>query len=248
MPVQARGRTKVQTNLRVEPGRTQARLYQFGRGVPVEVVARSVANWVQDSDERESSNEAREAKKEDWFLVRGMATRPPGEASARASESNTTTQPGDQTVPIAGWVIARFVELDLPDPVREGMASANVRPIAWFELNRVAGPSGDQPQYLVAGTHSAEGQPCDFTVLRVYTWNARRTRYETAFIENNLCGQMPIRLGKGPKGEPEFRFRQISGAKDERVYRLTQTVVRRVRESGEEQKSPHKASTKAPKG
>jgi SH3-like domain-containing protein len=248
MPVQARGRTKVQTNLRVEPGRTQARLYQFGRGVPVEVVARSVANWVQDSDERESSNEAREAKKEDWFLVRGMATRPPGETSARASESNTTTQPGDQTVPIAGWVVARFVELDLPDPVREGMASANVRPIAWFELNRVAGPSGDQPQYLVAGTHSAEGQPCDFTVLRVYTWNARRSRYETAFIENNLCGQMPIRLGKGPKGEPEFRFRQITGPKEERVYRLTQTVVRRVREPGEEQKSPHKASTKAPKG
>ena len=247
MPVQARGRTKVQTNLRVEPGRTQARIYQFGRGVPVEVVARSVANWVQDSDERESSNEAREAKKEDWFLVRGMATRPPGEASARASESNTTTQPGDQTVPIAGWVIARFVELDLPDPVREGMASANVRPTAWFELNRVAGPSGDQPQYLVAGTHSAEGQPCDFTVLRVYTWNARRTRYETAFIENNLCGQMPIRLGKGPKGEPEFRFRQITGPKEERVYRLTQTVVRRVREPGEAPKKSAPSASKASK-
>src|SRR6266851_1759348 len=51
MPVQARGRTKVQTNLRVEPGRTEPRLYQFGRGVPVEIVARSVADWVQVSDE-----------------------------------------------------------------------------------------------------------------------------------------------------------------------------------------------------
>jgi hypothetical protein len=233
MPVQARGRTKVQTNLRVDPGRTQARLYQFGRGVPVEVVARTVADWVQVSDERENTNEAQETKKEDWFLVRGLATRPPGEVSARSSESNTTTQPGDQTVPIAGWVVARFVELDLPEPIREGMASANVRPIAWFELNRVASPSGDKPQYLVAGTRSGEGQLCDFTILRVYTWNARRTRYETAFIENNLCGQMPVRLAKGPKGEPEFRFRQMSGPKEERVYRLTQTVVRRVREPGE---------------
>ncbi|HEY4816376.1 MAG TPA: SH3 domain-containing protein [Candidatus Acidoferrum sp.] len=233
MPVQARGRTKVQTNLRVDPGRTQARLYQFGRGVPVEVVARTVADWVQVSDERENTNEAQETKKEDWFLVRGLATRPPGEVSARSSESNATTQPGDQTVPIAGWVVARFVELDLPEPVREGMASANVRPIAWFELNRVASPSGDKPQYLVAGTRSGEGQLCDFTILRVYTWNARRTRYETAFIENNLCGQMPVRLAKGPKGEPEFRFRQMSGPKEERVYRLTQTVVRRVREPGE---------------
>jgi hypothetical protein len=237
MPVQARGRTKVQTNLRAEPGRTQPRLYQFGRGVPLEIVARSVADWVQVSDERENK-EAQEAKREDWFLVRGLATRPPGEVSARSSESNTTTQPGDQTVPIAGWVVARFVELDLPEAVREGMASANVRPIAWFELNRIASPSGDKPQYLVAGTRSAEGQSCDFTILRVYTWNARRTRYETAFIENNLCGQMPVRLGKGPKGEPEFRFRQMSGPKEERVYRLMQTVVRRVREPGDVPRKP----------
>jgi hypothetical protein len=247
MPVQARGRTKVQTNLRVEPGRTAPRLYQFGRGVPVEVVSRAVADWVQASDERENvrenGNDA-ERKKEDWFLVRGLATRAPGEVSARTSESNTTTQPGDQTVPIAGWVVARFVELDLPDPVREGMASANVRPIAWFELNRVPSPSGDKPQYLVAGTRSGEGQPCDFTTLRVYTWNPKRTRYETAFIENNLCGQMPITLGKGPKGEPEFRFRQIEGAREERTYRLTQTVVRRVREPGE---TPKKSATSAPK-
>src|ERR1700720_728216 len=241
MLIQARGRTKVQTNLRVEPGRTAPRLYQFGRGVPLEIVARAVADWVQVSDERENK-EAQEAKKEDWFLVRGLATRPPGEVSARSSESNTTTQPGDQTIPIAGWVVARFVELDLPDAVREGMASANVRPIAWFELNRVATPSRDQPQYLVAGTRNAEGQFCDFTVLRVYTWNQKRTRYETAFIENNLCGQMPIRLGKGPKDEPEFRFRQMSGAKEERVYRLTQTVVRRVREPGDSNKKTARAS------
>jgi len=236
MPVQARGRTKVQTNLRVEPGRTQPRLYQFGRGVPVEVVARTVADWVQVSDERENK-EAQESKREDWFLVRGLATRPPGEASARSSETNTTTQPGDQTVPIAGWVVARFVELDLPEPVREGMASANVRPIGWFELNRAESPSGNKPQFLVAGTRNSEGQACDFTVLRVYTWNQKRTRYETAFIENNLCGQMPIRLDKGPKGEPEFRFREMNGARTERVYRLTQTVVRRVREPGETEKA-----------
>ena len=234
MPVQARGRTKVQTNLRVEPGRTAPRLYQFGRGVPVEIVSRSVADWVQVTDERDTDQQG--SKKEDWFLVRALATRPPGENSHNVV--TTTTQPGDQTTPIAGWVVARFVELDLPDAVREGMLSANVRPIAWFELNRVSSSSGDKAQYLVAGTRSPEGQPCDFTTLRVYTWNERRSRYETAFIENNLCGQIPIHLGKGPKGEPEFRFLQMGGSREERVYRLMQTVVRRVREGGD--KLPHK--------
>jgi hypothetical protein len=237
MPVQARGRTKVSTNLRVQPGRTEPRLYQFGRNVPVEVVGRAVADWVQVSDEKEPSNEPQETKKEDWFLIRGVATRPPGEASSRGAEA-TTTQPGDQTVPIAGWVVARFVELDLPEAVREGASSANIRPLAWFELNRVSDPAGDKPQYLVAASRGPEGQICDFSALRVYTWNARRSRYETAFIENNLCGQLPIWVSKvygpitsvPPREEPQFRFRVMDGKKEERVYRLKQTVVRRVRE------------------
>ena len=233
MPVQARGRTKVSTNLRVLPGRTEPRLYQFARNVPVEIVGRGVADWVQTTDERDSSNESQETKKEDWFLVRGVASRPPGESSARVSVTTTTTEPGDQTVPIAGWVIARFIDLDLPDPVREGASSSNIRPVAWFELNRVSDPSGDKPQYLLAAARGAEGQFCDFTTLRVYTWNTKRERYETAFIENNLCGQLPIRAGKGPKDEPEFRFQVMDGNKEERVYRLIQTVVRRVREPGE---------------
>ena len=160
MPAQARGRTKVATNLRVAPGRTQARLYQFARGVPVEVVGRSVADWVPVSDEKDSLNEPQDTKREDWFLIRGLATRPPGEATTRAAET-TTTQPGDQTLPIAGWVIARFIELDLPDPVRDGASSSNIRPIAWFELNRVSDPRGDKPQYLVAADHPAPARVKD---------------------------------------------------------------------------------------
>ena len=229
MPVQARGRTKVSTNLRVLPGRTEPRLYQFARNVPVEIVGRSVADWVQGTDEKDSGNEPQETKKEDWFLIRAIATRPPGEATARGTEI-TTTQPGDQTVPIAGWVVARFVELDLPDPVREGASSAGLRPLAWFELNRVSDPAGDKPQYLVAAARGPEGQVCDFTALRVYTWYVKKSRYETAFIENDLCGQLPVRVDKGPKDEPEFRFHVMGGNKEERVYRLHQTVVRRVRQ------------------
>jgi hypothetical protein len=243
MPVQARGRTKVATNLRVSPGRTQPRLYQFGRGIAVEVVGRAVADWSQSGDEKEST-EPQETKKEEWYLVRGLATRPPGETNARNADVNSTTQPGDQTIPIAGWVIARFIEYELPDPVREGTASANVRPIAWFELNRVGDPAGDKSQYLVAGARGPDGQPCDFTTLRVYTWNLRKSRYETAFIENDLCGALPIRIGKGPKNEPEFRFREMDGSKHERVYRLIQTVVRPIREEGDVGAKHSSAKTK----
>src|ERR1700736_737077 len=242
LPVQGRGRTKVATNLRVQPGRTQPRLYQFGRGIPVEIVGRAVADVAQVSDEKESAGDAGDSKKEEWLFVRGLATRPPSETNPRTPDTSMTTQPGDRTSPIAGWIIGRFVELDLPDTVRDGTASANVRPVAWFELNKFADISGAKPQYLVAGTRGPDSQPCDFTNIRVYTWNSKKTRYETAYIENNLCGMMPVRTGTGPKGEPEFRFRSKDvkpsavngqvGANDERVYRLIQTVVRRIREDG----------------
>jgi Bacterial SH3 domain len=232
LPVQARGRTKVATNLRVEPGRTEARLYQFGRGVPVEVVGRATADWVQVSDEKENSS-PEETRKEDWFLVRGVATRAPGETTGRtgAAIPSTTTVPGDGSAPVAGWVVARFLELDEPDPIREGASSANVRPVAWFELNRVPDENGEKSQYLLAATRGPEGQACDFTNLRVFTWNKKKTRYETAFIENNLCGALPIRIDAGPKGEPEFKFKLMDAGKEERTYRLIQTVVRRVRET-----------------
>ncbi|HXT24360.1 MAG TPA: SH3 domain-containing protein [Candidatus Eisenbacteria bacterium] len=236
LPVQASGRTKVATNLRVEPGRTAPRLYQFGRGVPVQIVARAAADWARVPDEKENS-EPQDAKKEDWFLIRGVATRPPGESSARTAVQPTTTEPGDQTVPIAGWVIARFLELDLPEPVREGANAANLRPIAWFELDRVEDAAGERPQYLLAAARGAEGQACDFSVLRVYTWNRKKSRYETAFIENNLCGSLPIRVGKSAAGQPEFRFANADDRKNERLYRLMQTVVRRVREGDEVSKA-----------
>jgi len=245
LPVQARGRTKVQTNLRVEPGRGAPRLYQFGRGFPVEVVGRAVMDWVQVSDERESAGAPQEAKKEDWFLVRAVTTRPLGEVSARSPEP-TTTQPGDQSIPIAGWVVSRFIELDLPGPLREATASANLRPIAWFELNRVSSPAGDVPQYLVAGTRGPEGKPCDFTMLRVYTWNRTRARYETAFIANNLCGQLPIRVDKNSTDEPKFRFPVMGQSDQERSCRLIQTVVRCVREK--DQADGKSAHSTAPQG
>jgi Bacterial SH3 domain len=231
MAVQARGRTKTTTNLRIAPGRTEPRLYQFARGTEMEIFGRSVADWVQVTDEKEAT-EGEPSKKEDWYLVRGIATRPPGEGAIRNSAVMTTTQPGDQTIPIAGWVVGRFISLDLPDPVQVGTSAANVRPIAWFVLNTVTDGTGTHPQYLVAGTRSGEGQACDFSTLRVFTWNPKKSRYETAYIENDLCGVLPVQVGKASKGEPEFRFREMDGAKQERVYHLVQTVIRREHQEG----------------
>jgi len=133
-------------------------------------------------------------------------------------------------LPIAGWVLARFVELDPPMTVADNASSAGLRIAGWAVLNDITDASGLHPQYLLAGVHGGEGQPCDFTALRVYTWGSVRARYETAYVENDLCGQFPIRTSMTADG-PEFRFVELDEAGAERVYRMKQTIVRRVREN-----------------
>jgi hypothetical protein len=114
-----------------------------------------------------------------------------------------------------------------------------MRIVGWFELNRVVDASQNaKPQYLLVGTHGAEGQPCDFSLLRVYTWGQKKERYETAFVESDVCGKLPVKIIKAstPGGEVRFEFQNLSGkGSEQRTYVMRQTVVRRVREAGEPQ-------------
>ena len=257
MPVVARGHTRVLSNLRIEPGRDSPRVRQLNKDISIELVARQpelIAPAAIPSPEEESvdapgsesakpvgrkandrkskdrksknrksidrdSDEKPEPKKEDWWLVRAHIA--------------------DQTV-LAGWLLGRFVELDVPSPLPDYATSAGMRIVAWSELNRVPSESG-QPvtQYLLLGTHGPEGQPCDFTSLRVYTWGKQKGRYETAFVESNVCGKLPIQRlqSAGPEADITFSFLDSSdGAPERRTYQMHQTIVRRVKD-GSEQKS-----------
>ncbi len=218
MPVEAVGHTKVLANLHVGPGRDTPRIRQLGKDVHVEMLERRVPEIPSSSSV--TSEEAGEAtpgaKKEDWWLIR----------------ANTPDEG-----PLAGWILGRFVELDVPEPLPDYANAAGMRIVGWFELNRVNDQNGvAKPQYLLVGTHGPEGQPCDFTLLRVYTFAPKHDRYETAFIESDLCGRVPIDITKAttPGGDVEFSFKDIttSGLED-RKYKLIQTVVRRVGDSGE---------------
>ena len=220
MPAQARGRTGRVCNVHLEPGRIAVRVYQFARGVPVEMVARAVAEWTPASEEEQKP------RREDWFLVRGFASTEEGPAGSERDVAKA-----EQWIPVAGWVLARFIEFNLPNAVRDYTSSAGTHVVAWFELNRVRDQGGEKPQYLVAGSRGGEGQPCDFTMIRVYTWGAKRQRYETAHVESNLCGYLPIRAGKTAAGDPEFRFAaEAKFGREEHRYFMRQTIVHRVRE------------------
>jgi hypothetical protein len=62
----------------------------------------------------------------------------------------------------------------------------------------------------------------------VYTWSVARKRYETAFVESDLCGRLPIHVSRGEKG-PEFNFAEEGKVPADRKYVMERTVVRRVK-------------------
>ena len=109
-----------------------------------------------------------------------------------------------------------------------------MRIVAWFELNRVSDGTGEtKPQYLVVGDRGSEGQTCDFTLMRVFTWGNQRERYETAFVESDVCGKLPVKLDAGstPGGDASFAFEDLSRRNARKsLYQMHQTIVRRVRE------------------
>jgi hypothetical protein len=76
-------------------------------------------------------------------------------------------------------------------------------------------------------------------MLRVYTWGAVRKRYETAYVESDLCGRLPIRVSAGTKG-PQFRFADLDDSNLDRTYEMVQTSVRRVKEGAPHPSRPKK--------
>ena len=234
IPIQAKGHTRTISNVRIEPGRDSPRIFQFGRNVPVAVLRRQVAAASSTSDEGRTSDDpapsgAGKSDSEDWALVLYS----PDTARAKSAAVGTPPDTGP-AMPIAGWVLWRFLELDPPKPLGDYVGAAGRRVIGWTQLNTVADASGEKPQYVVAAAKSGEGQPCDFTSIRVYTWGAQRMQYETSFADNNVCGRLPLRVNQAPSG-PEFRFNDEKNV--EHAYRLMGTVVRRITPPGPPRKA-----------
>ena len=209
MPVQARGHTRARSNLHIRPGRQWEVISSAPGGTAVEIFARqAIANVERQARAGASSDSS---NLEDWCLV-------------RANVKNAAE--------ISGWVLGRLVGLDLPGPLPEYQSSEQINIVAWFEINRAVDSTGVvKPEYLVMGTRDGEGRPCDFTLIRVFTWSPARHRYETAFIERGLCGSLPVQVAPAttPGGKAHFTFRNVSlKGQENRQYEMRLTTVRRI--------------------
>ena len=226
-PVQATGTSRNQTNIHLEPNREGDHLYQLDQGSKIAILKRATSEktlpggLARPASPGGSNAGAAAPVMEDWWLIRD-------------AEGHV------------GWVLARFVDIDVPLEIAQYAEGQRI--VAAFVLDQVADGSQKVPQYLVLLTENKDGMPFDFNQIRVFTWNVRRHRYETAYREHNLAGVLPVTLSQEnfeKEGTlPVFvvHVKDDSGNPSERKYKLNTPIVRRILAPGEKlQKSlPHR--------
>ncbi len=223
-PVQAQGVTRNDTNLHVEPGRDTEHLYQISAGEKLSLLKRGTAEKpgtvVPPARTAKPENDQQVADKkqpaavpviEDWWLVRDSHSR-------------------------VGWVLARMIDVDVPLEVAQYAEGQRI--VAFFVLNQVQDGDKKVAQYLTVLTEPKDGLPFDFNQIRVFTWNVKRHRYETAYRER-MDGVLPVTISQENFDKegmlPVFiiRLQDDKGTITERKYKLNTPIVRRVLAPGE---------------
>ncbi len=101
-----------------------------------------------------------------------------------------------------GWMVNGLLNTDVPDAIERYAEGQRI--VGAYIINKVVdpeieGPSKEVPQYVTVTSPPREaGLPYDFNQLRVFSWNLKRHRYETANRDKNILGYLPVKLGSDP--------------------------------------------------
>ena len=112
-----------------------------------------------------------------------------------------------------GWVRARTLDEDVPDAIA-GLAEGQ-KIVGAYVLRKVNDPDANVPgnqvaEYVAFLSQWKDGLPYDFDQVRVFTWNTKKHRYETAYRERNLVGYLPVTVKEASSENqepPTFSFR-----------------------------------------
>ena len=131
-----------------------------------------------------------------------------------------------------GWVLTAALEFDIPAgiaPYSEEYTYAAVRPVS-----QVHDPvAGDMNWYVIGERRPSHDPNVDFEGIRVFTWNAKRQRYETAFRTKGLRGVYPLEVGRDG-ANPTFRVYELGedgATKIPRDFEMYGVIVRSKKDS-----------------
>src|SRR5262245_3977245 len=156
------------------------------------------------------------------------ATKPrPGAEDARDVWIKVRTAPTE-----VGWVLATALEYDIPSDIAQ--YSEDYIYAAVKTINRVQDPLAGQVSWYVVGERKPSSDPeVDFAGIRVFTWNMKKHRYETAFRIHGVRGVYPLEVGQDGVN-PTYRVYELSEdgtTKIPREFVMYGVSVREKRES-----------------
>ena len=245
-----------EVNLHLKPGRETERFYRLAEGDKMQLLGRATLP-------KPMQPGAAPAK--------AAVAAKPGAKGAPAAETAASTPPpiamedwwlGRDAHGRTGWLLSRMLDVDVPDSVArysEGQRMVGAYVLATVHDDGMDQGSQDIPIYMtVLGPYLA-GLPYDFDQVRVFTWNLKMHRYETAYREKNIEGYLPVKIfmSKDPYGKavvaqtplPTFTYRVLAadagpvvpdpatgmvkpGRTIEKTYRLEGNLVRRIQAPG----------------
>lgn len=202
---QATGHTSNETNLHLEPSRDAIVLAELRQNQPLDIYARRLLDRPAGA-EAETPTTRGAAPRDVWYLVKTNSR--------------------------AGWVLGRFVDLDIPAGI--SLYAQDINMVGWQVLKTVHDGNRDVPEYLVVDRIGEE--TVDFNHIRVFTWWIKDHKYVTAYVQSGLKGYFPVEARRATdlnyyaQPSPYFRLRLIDddGRRYQEVYGLFDTIVRPV--------------------
>ncbi len=237
---------------------------------PPPLLQASASSSAEKSEEKQDANDAAKEDETEYKGKEQPAAAPvpaakPAPAAKKQSKAKPQTAAETQTavpaVPMedwwlvrtsqghTGWVLGRMIDIDVPLEIAQYAEGQRI--VSFFPLTTVhdAELSKDEPYYLVLLTEPKDGMPFDFNQVRVFSWNVKKHRYETAYRDRNIFGLLPVSVGQEQfenlGTEPTFTIhvRDENGNTAEQKYRLEGVIVKRVLAPGE---TPVKAAPANP--
>jgi SH3-like domain-containing protein len=160
-----------------------------------------------------------------------QALLPAAHPAAKSAKGKKEPLPGEPQVPMEdwwlirdsqgrmGWMLARRLDVDVPDEIAGYSEGQKI--IGAYMLTKVYDPDSSLPDKLVPEYVSLtnafkDGLPYDFNQVRVFTWNVKKHRYETAYRQRNLEGYLPVVISesKGAQGQSIPGFSITVGTSD----------------------------------
>jgi SH3-like domain-containing protein len=249
-PVVATATTSDEVYLHVAPGRETERFYLLAENDSLNLLERAAVpkpvtpGALPTSKTGDKEGAPFPPAMEDWWLVRD-------------AKGHT------------GWIYGRMIDVSAPDALlryAEGQRIVGAYVLAHVDdtdsgLLDNGNTVTSVPEYVTVLSPYKAGLPYDFNQVRVFVWNTRKHRYETAFREHNIVGYLPVQIamkadhyGKSADSVeklPSFTYRVLAGDQAiplpdpttglikprrtiEKTYRLEGNICRRLIASGTE--------------